>query len=73
MNNNKTRPTQVLALLELTEAKVTNNHEGIRTLNLLIRSQTPYPLGHVVTAGWRLLQLLKMEQSDCSQTTARKP
>ncbi|KAL6037767.1 hypothetical protein STEG23_012768 [Scotinomys teguina] len=25
------------------------NHEGIRTLNLLIRSQTPYPLGHVVT------------------------
>ena len=26
------------------------NHEGTRTLNLLIRSQTPYPLGHVVTA-----------------------
>ena len=24
------------------------NHEGTRTLNLLIRSQTPYPLGHVV-------------------------
>ena len=28
--------------------KGTYNHEGIRTLNLLIRSQTPYPLGHVV-------------------------
>ncbi len=23
-----------------------NDPEGIRTLNLLIRSQTPYPLGH---------------------------
>ena len=27
---------------------VTFNHEGTRTLNLLIRSQTPCPLGHVV-------------------------
>ena len=25
-----------------------NDHEGTRTLNLLIRSQTPYPLGHAV-------------------------
>ncbi|KAJ1167482.1 hypothetical protein NDU88_007873 [Pleurodeles waltl] len=25
------------------------NHEGIRTLNLLIRSQTPLPLGRMVT------------------------
>ena len=24
------------------------DHEGTRTLNLLIRSQTPYPLGHAV-------------------------
>ena len=30
-------------------SKVKTNHEGIRTLNLLIRSQTPYPLGHVVS------------------------
>lgn len=29
----------------------TTNHEGTRTLNLLIRSQTPCPLGHVVC--WR--------------------
>ena len=27
----------------------TFNHEGIWTLNLLIRSQTPYPLGHVAS------------------------
>lgn len=26
------------------------DHEGTRTLNLLIRSQTPYPLGHA--AAW---------------------
>lgn len=28
--------------------RVIFNHEGTRTLNLLIRSQTPCPLGHVV-------------------------
>ena len=28
---------------------IPTNHEGIRTLNLLIRSQTPYPLGHVAS------------------------
>ena len=28
-----------------------SNHEGTRTLNLLIRSQTPCPLGHVVSFG----------------------
>ncbi len=27
------------------------DHEGTRTLNLLIRSQTPYPLGHAVDAN----------------------
>ena len=27
-----------------------NDHDGIRTHNLLIRSQTPYPLGHATCA-----------------------
>ena len=27
-----------------------NDHDGIRTHNLLIRSQTPYPLGHATDA-----------------------
>ena len=27
-----------------------NDHDGIRTHNLLIRSQTPYPLGHATSA-----------------------
>ena len=31
-----------------TKRCLAHNREGIRTLNLLIRSQTPYPLGHVV-------------------------
>ncbi len=31
--------------------KKKNDHEGIRTLNLLIRSQTPYPLGHAVRSA----------------------
>ena len=26
-----------------------NDHEGTRTLNLPIRSRTPYPLGHAAT------------------------
>ena len=30
---------------------VENDHDGIRTHNLLIRSQTPYPLGHA-TVGF---------------------
>ena len=30
------------------EAKESNDHDEIRTRNLLIRSQTPYPLGHAV-------------------------
>ena len=30
---------------------VENDHDGIRTHNLLIRSQTPYPLGHA-TYAW---------------------
>ena len=29
---------------------VENDHDGIRTHNLLIRSQTPYPLGHATSA-----------------------
>ena len=33
----------------LLREKCKNDHEGIRTLNLLIRSQTPYPLGHAAT------------------------
>ena len=28
------------------------DHDGIRTHNLLIRSQTPYPLGHAAMAFW---------------------
>lgn len=36
------------------EQKKHSDHEGTRTLNLLIRSQTPYPLGH---AAARLLLL----------------
>ena len=31
------------------------DHEGTRTLNLLIRSQTPYPLGHAVLVGSSIL------------------
>ncbi|EDO44911.1 predicted protein [Nematostella vectensis] len=31
------------------KTKLYVDHEGTRTLDLLIRSQTPYPLGHVVT------------------------
>ena len=30
---------------------VGNDHDGIRTHNLLIRSQTPYPLGHATCAS----------------------
>lgn len=47
------------------------NHEGIRTLNLLIRSQTPCPLGHVVLHwGFRMFDLhytssfLKMHEKE---------
>ena len=32
-----------------------NDHDGTRTHNLLIRSQTPYPLGHAAT--WKYLWL----------------
>ena len=32
----------------LKKANLKSDHEGTRTLNLLIRSQTPYPLGHAV-------------------------
>lgn len=28
------------------KSSLCNDHEGTRTLNLLIRNQTPYPLGH---------------------------
>ena len=28
------------------------DHDGIRTHNLLIRSQTPYPLGHATVGLW---------------------
>ena len=35
-------------LLVIDKSNVKNNHDETRTRNLLIRSQTPYPLGHAV-------------------------
>ena len=39
---------KLLLKLDSEGRDLTNNHEGTWTLNLLIRSQTPYPLGHAV-------------------------
>ena len=42
----------IMLFLSVSKTKIDkkgSDHEGIRTLNLLIRSQTPYPLGHAAT------------------------
>ena len=43
--------------METLRKKSENDHEGTRTLNLLIRSQTPYPLGHAVP-WWKVQKKL---------------
>ena len=39
---------EIANMFKLAELMKLNDHEGTRTVNLLIRSQTPYPLGHAV-------------------------
>ena len=46
------------------------NHEGIQTLNLLIRSQTPCPLGHVVM--WKGKCTFQCSYSSSLLTTSKK-
>ena len=48
-----------------------NDPEGIRTLNLLIRSQTPYPLGHeAVPVGGCAIDEFILKQQLLHNTTA---
>ena len=47
-------------------AKKESDHEGIRTLNLPIRSRTPYPLGHA--ASHMILEIFNSLHSGKNKT-----
>ena len=49
-----------------------NDHEGTRTLNLPIRSRTPYPLGHAANHVKLLNTLHSGEISDNSRTDMKQ-
>ena len=52
VGSNPTRSGEFFKVTRYSKTKnfVENDHDGIRTHNLLIRSQTPYPLGHATDA-----------------------
>ena len=45
----KSRGNLTAGYLDCFMAKIASDHEGTRTLNLPIRSRTPYPLGHAAS------------------------
>ena len=54
VGSNPTRSGEFSKLLALYRSRLDeNDHDGIRTHNLLIRSQTPYPLGHATDGHQR--------------------
>ena len=58
----KTDPGVIMFIFNSLGEKKISDHEGIRTLNLLIRSQTPYPLGHAVLDNASKLELRFLAQ-----------